>query len=91
MAWLEKRNNVYRVCYRIGWRVKRIAAYSDKSASHGMLGRLNKELAQGKEGLTDPFAAHRDRPITDHLADWITELRQNGCGEVYFNQCDNRL
>jgi len=91
MAWLEKRNGTYRVCYRVGRKVKRILAYTDKAASLGMLTRLEKELAKGKEGLTDPYAEHRDRPIVEHLADWVTELRQTGCTPYYASQCEARI
>ena len=91
MAWLEKRNKKWYVSYYVGRKVKRIAAYTDKAASQAKLVRLEKELAKGKEGLTDPYADHRDRPIVDHLADWITELRQTGCSAIYTNQCNARI
>ncbi|MCL2648820.1 MAG: hypothetical protein FWD61_17775 [Phycisphaerales bacterium] len=91
MAWLEKRNGTYRVCHRVGRKVKRILAYTDKAASLGMLTRLEKELAKGKEGLTDPYAEHRDRPITDHLADWTNSLRQLGRAENYVRTVESRM
>lgn len=91
MAWLEKRNGKYRVAYRVGRRIKRIAAYTDKAASQAMLVRLNKALALGEEGLTDPYAAHRNRPIAEHLADWVAELKQTGCTAYYSEQCDARI
>jgi integrase len=91
MAWLEKRNGKYRVAYRVGRRVRRTVAYTDKAASQAMLVRLNKALAQGEEGLTDPFADHRNRSISEHLADWIAEIRQTGCTQYYSEQCDGRI
>ncbi len=91
MAWLEKRNGTYRVCFRDGNQIKRIAAYTDKSASKAKLVELERAIARGENGLVDPFAAHKGRSITDHLADWITELRQAGRGSIYIGLCESRI
>jgi len=91
MAWIEKRNRTYQVCYRIGRKVKRIPAYTDKSASQAMLVRLVKELALGKEGLTDPYAEHRNRPLSEHVGDWTGELRQLGRAKGYINAIEGRM
>jgi len=91
MAWLEKRNKNYLVCHRVGRKVKRTLAYTDKSASQAMLTRLNKELALGKEGLTDPYAEHRDRPLSEHVGDWINDLRQLGRANGYVRTVEGRL
>src|SRR5579862_5397081 len=91
MAWLEKRDNVYRVCYREGRKVRRIKAYTDKLASKALMGELERALARGERGLVDPYKEHRNRPLVKHLADWIGELRQVGRSGVYAAQCDCRL
>src|SRR5450432_3685878 len=57
-------------------RTKFVKAYTDKQASEQLASKLERAKAQGSEGLDDPYKAHRNRPIGDHLADWIAELRQ---------------
>ncbi|HSI32048.1 MAG TPA: hypothetical protein VK986_00530, partial [Tepidisphaeraceae bacterium] len=58
MAWLERRNDVYRVCWRDGaGKVKRVKAYSDKLASKAMMAKLEQALARGEQGLVDPVQA----------------------------------
>src|SRR5262245_45604618 len=91
MAWLEKRNGKYRVCYRQGGRIKRIIAYSDKLASKAMMAELEKAMARGERGLVDPFKDQRDRPLCEHLSDWIAELRQSGRSNIYVGQCASRI
>jgi integrase len=69
----------------------KLAAYTDKLASKALLAEHEKAVARGEQGLTDPFKDQRNRPITEHLADWLVELRQNGRSEVYAKQCDGRI
>jgi hypothetical protein len=52
---------------------------------------LEKKKARGEQGMIDPFRAHRKRSMADHIADWIVELRQTGCGEVNIGQCEFRM
>jgi integrase len=86
MAWLEKRDDVWRVCYREGRKVKRIKAYTDKLASKALMADLERALARGERGLVDVYKEHRSRPVADHLAAWKSEL----CGS-YAEQCDCRI
>ncbi|MCL2646821.1 MAG: hypothetical protein FWD61_07420 [Phycisphaerales bacterium] len=91
MAWLEKRNKTYMVCDRIGRKTIRIKAYTDKAASQAMLTRYNKERAKKKEGLTDPYAEHRHRPLSEHVGDWINDLRQLRRAKGYVRTVEGRM
>src|SRR5262249_10592356 len=51
---------------------------TDRTAAEQMLAALVREAELGKAGVTDPFAAHRKRPLAEHLADFATALRAKG-------------
>lgn len=84
MAWLEKRRGKWCICWRTdSGKRRRKVAYSDKAASRQKLAELERNLARGEAGLVDQFAAHRRRPIDDHLADYLAELRTSGRAAKY--------
>ena len=91
MAWLEKRGDKWAIAWRQGRKVRRQTAYTDKKASMGMLVRLNQAQARGCENLTDPYADHRDRPLSDHVAEWLASLRQAGRAEMYIGAVKGRM
>ncbi|HEX8914161.1 MAG TPA: hypothetical protein VF796_17565, partial [Humisphaera sp.] len=92
MAWLEKRNGRYRVCHRdAAGKVRRTPAYTDKLASKAMLAELERALARGEQGLVDPFKAHKARPVADHAADYVTDLRALGRDPKYVYNVQKRL
>lgn len=91
MAWLEKRSGKYRICYREGGRIKRIAAYADKLASKAKLVELERARARGEQGLVDPFGEHKTREIRGHLGDYVGDLRSLGRNATYVYHADKRL
>lgn len=92
MAWLEKRGSKYVICDRdaAGKRV-RIPAYTDRQASKQKLARYEKAKAHGAEGLIDPFEEHKARPLTEHVADYIADMKAKGRDGKYVYNCDKRL
>jgi integrase len=92
MAWLEKRGSKYVICDRdaAGKRI-RIPAYTDRQASKQKLARYEKAKAHGAEGLIDPFEEHKARPLAEHVADYIADLRALGRDGKYVYNCDKRL
>jgi integrase len=50
----------------------------DKQAAQRMLRKLETDAAMSDVGLADPFAAHRRRPLADHLTDYAAHLAQKG-------------
>ncbi len=51
---------------------------ADKTAAQQLLAALTRKAEMGKAGLVDPFEQHRKRPLSEHLADFISELRAKG-------------
>jgi integrase len=92
MAWLEKRDGKYKICYRdeIG-KTRRVNAYTDKSASKQMMTELERAIAHGERGLINPFKKHRSRPLMEHVADWIVTLQERGKDDMYIAPCRARL
>jgi integrase len=93
MAWLEKRKNKWVIYDRDGRGKKaRIAtAYSDRQASRQKLARYEKAKAHGAEGLIDPFEQHKNRPIGEHLTDYVADLKAKRRDDKYVENCQNRV
>jgi len=53
--------------------------------------RLQRAKAQKSEGLEDPYMPHRNRPFSEHVAEWIAELRQLDRDDVYVGLCESRM
>lgn len=87
--WVESR--FYTVAVVINGRTKRIKGFTDRGASEQLGSQLERSKARGETGLTDIYKPHRERPLAEHVADWITELRQVGRDEVYVGLCECRM
>jgi len=87
--WTESR--FYTVQVNLDGRIRRIKGYTDRAASEQMGAKLERAKAQGAEGLDDPYKAHRNRRLSEHVADWIAELRQLGRDDVYVGLCESRI
>jgi excisionase family DNA binding protein len=57
---------------------ERVPLCENKAAAEQMLGQLVRKAELGKAGITDPYEAHRKRPLADHLADFAAALRAKG-------------
>ncbi len=81
----------YTIAYSSGGHVKRVKGYSDRAASEQLAARLERAKAQGAEGMEDPYKAHRHRRLSEHVAEWVAELKESGRDDVYVGQCQTRL
>ncbi len=92
MAWIEKRGSKYVVAYRNeAGKIKRIPGYTDRTATKQLMARYEKAKAHGAEGLTDPYAEHKARPLAEHVADYLAGLRSLGRDEKYIYNVGKRL
>lgn len=87
--WVESRN--YMIQLVVDGKPRLIKGYTDRQATEQLAAKLERSKAQGAEGLTDPFKAHRRRPLAEHVANWIAELRQLGRDDVYVGLCESRM
>ena len=89
--------------YTIEWQVApgkwKSKAYSpDKRASEAELLRMEKLVARRQHGLEDPYEDSRDRPVSEHVSDFVDYLRAGGShrkrgkpSQNYIRLCKGRL
>ena len=71
-------------CYRDKRKkLVRVPLSTDKQAAQSLLGKLLKNTERGKAGLTDPFDAHLNRPVLDHLEEYLPVMRERVTNDVY--------
>jgi hypothetical protein len=88
--WVESR--FYTVKLHLdGGRVKFVKGYTDRQASEQLGAKMERAKAKGDQELIDPFKSHRKRSLAEHLAGWISELRQLGRDDAYITPCKARL
>src|SRR5690606_10613757 len=75
----------------IDGRRKLIKGYTDRQASLQLGAKLERQAAQGEQGLADPYKLHRNRTLAEHIADWAAELRQLGRDGIYIGLCESRM
>ena len=63
---------------RVPGAAKPVPLCANKTAAQMMLNELVKKAELAKAGIVDPFEAHRKRPLVEHLADYIGELKARG-------------
>ena len=81
----------YMVQYVLDGRVKLVKGYTDRQSTEQLAARLERSKAQRAEGLEDPYKQHRGRPLAEHVADWVAELKQLGRDDVHVGQCAFRM
>jgi hypothetical protein len=68
-----------------------LRGYDDKLATKQKAADIRKQLARGEQGLVDPFADHKTRPLKDHLCDYLADLEVTGKTAKYRHNLDKRL
>jgi len=70
---------------------RRVPLCADKVAARQMLAALEREAELGRAGVTDKFAAHRNRPIEEHVADYEMRLKNAGVSAKHLSETMRRL
>jgi integrase len=102
VAALEKRGG----CYFISWReydgsvgpdgrrafkVRRVQAFKDKKLSQAKRSEIERSMERGGAGWVDPFRAHKARPLGEHVAAYVSDLRTLGRDPGYVYTVERRL
>jgi integrase/recombinase XerD len=69
----------------------RVPLATDKIAAAQMLADLVKQSERGLAGVSDPFAEHTWRPLTEHIDDFEKSTKANGTTEKHAKLVANRL
>lgn len=91
-------SQVRRKCkvYTVKWRdaagiEHTVRGYTDREASRQLGARLERESAQGAEGLVDLYAKEKRRALTEHVAEYIADLETRGRKESYLYRIEKRF
>lgn len=66
---------------REGKRQFKVRLYTDKAASQSEMSRMNTALERGQSGMVDPRQKHREKPLAEHLEEFIPIMRSRGKSE----------
>lgn len=67
--------SVYYIVFKEGGKTKRTSTgLTDKKAAQAYLADWNKAREHGRVGLIDPYREHLDRPIREHLEEYLATL-----------------
>ena len=58
--------------------LRRVPGHKSKDIALQMAARLEREAGLAKEGIVDPFVAHRKKPLTEHLTEFTESLKAKG-------------
>ena len=70
---------------------KRVPLATDKHAARAMLDELVKKVERRAAGLTDPYEESRKKPLSQHVDDFVTYLRNKDSTEDYVNSTEQRI
>lgn len=79
------------IVYKHEGRLYRMPAYTDKASSQRKLADLVSALERGDSGLTDPFKVHLDRALSEHVAEYLEDVRHGGTSPAYHAAVNSRL
>src|SRR3954463_10728581 len=88
-VWHESR--FWTIQYFVNGKAKTVKGFTDKAASEQLGAKMERAKARGEVDLVDLYKPHRGRPLPQHVADWIAELRQLGRDDVYVGLCESRM
>src|SRR5262245_61634894 len=63
----------------------------DRRATEEMARAAESDAARIKAGIIDPFQSHRNRPIADHLADYLGYLASEGSTSKHVSTTGARI
>ena len=64
-------------------RVRRVPLSASKPIAQKMMADVVAQVERAKAGIPDPTRPHRNRKVSDHLADWKAVLQARGCVPDY--------
>jgi integrase len=72
---ITEEGTTYFVVWKEGGKTKREATgLTDKTAAQAYLSNWHKARERGQVGVTDPYKNHLDRPITEHVDEYLKTL-----------------
>lgn len=72
-------------------KIRRVKGYRDKGATKQLAAKLESALARGEQGLVDPYKVARARPLSEHVTEYVADLRAAGRDRKYIDNMQRRL
>ena len=67
------------------------AGFTDKKATEQFSAQLEKQAERRRVGIVDVEISHLQRPLREHLDDYLDDLRRAGRDDMYVYNTDKRL
>ena len=71
-------------------RVRTSLKTTDRSAAEIVLNEMQRRAAREAANMVDPYEAHVNRPLTEHLDDWSDSLANRGATAPYVKLAEQR-
>jgi hypothetical protein len=81
----EKSSKWHSMCKEGGKLVKDPLA-TDRDSSLAMLTGLMRPKERERAGLVNPYKAHLDRPLSEHVADYLSALKAESVSDKHFSE-----
>ncbi len=78
-------------CWKEGNRKVMVPLATDKQASQAMLTAIIRRRERGEAGLVNPFKKHLDRPIKEHMDEYVASLREEGKTSFFIGEKERIL
>lgn len=78
-------------CWKENGRTVRVPLAKDKRTAQARLTDLERQRERGKAGLIDPHKESKRQPVAEHLADYLADLKEQGCTADYIRSTENTL
>lgn len=72
-------------------REKRVPLAVDRVAAQAMLNELVKKVERRVAGVSDPLEEHRQRPLSEHVDDFVAYLRNKGSTPGYVSRTSQQV
>lgn len=66
--------------------IRKSLRVTDKKLAQVILGQFVRKVELARAGIIDPFEAHQERPLAEHVADWEACLRASGTSDHQVRQ-----
>jgi integrase len=77
--------------WREGKKLKKVPLSTDRDVAQAMLGDLLRNRELGRGHMLDPRKPHLERPVREHVADYLTHLRMEGRSDKYMSEMERIL
>ena len=78
-------------CWKEGTRKVMVPLATDKQASQAMLTDMIRRRERGEAGMANPFKQHLNRPIEQHMDEYVASLREEGKTLFYIGEKERIL